>query len=144
MPSVKQCGKNGQVYFTEGGGLDLHVHAWTITEEQGLLDVTDFNSGDCEEFILCRKRWSGSFEFYMDRDEAETIPAAPAAATFLASNERQFQGDILISSITWSVDKSEANKGTANFTGSGCMTKGDAGSPVPSPSDGDFGTPGGS
>lgn len=122
-------GDTGTVTFANG--YVVNVKAWTLNVVADEHDVTDFAASAWAVYLTGLKRWSGSYECWLD--DTTTLPrvnpgvddtwaASTGTATFTSSTGRTFAGTIFITGNDIKIGPADPNTVTINFRGSGALT----------------------
>lgn len=116
-------GMDGDVTFA--AGYDSQVKSFDITDEVDIARTLNFDSAtDYETTLTGAKRWSGSIT--ADFDDSASAPASgdAGAATLQCKTGKEWSGDIVVSEVTNSVEKSgEAVEISFNFEGNGELSR---------------------
>lgn len=119
-------GQGGSVTFTSG--YVLNVKSWTLNIVADEHDITDFAStADWGEYMTGLKRWSGSYECFLDESTAFVLPGFEpfgSALVLTSSLGRTFSGNAISTSGDITANPADPNKVTVNFRGTGTLAVG--------------------
>lgn len=113
-------GDTGTVTFA--GGYVTNVKSWTLNIVADEHDVTDFAATAWAAYLGGLKRWSGSYDCWLDSATVIVDGLAAAAAIVLTANTGQtFTGNAWITTNDVKVNPADPNQVTVNFRGSGAL-----------------------
>lgn len=122
-------GDTGSVTFANG--YVVNVKSWSLNVAVDEHDITDFASSAWAEYLGGFKRWSGSYECWLDETTHlpvvndgvdDTWDDVTGAATFTASASRTFAGTIIVTANDITVNPADPNVVVVNFRGDGALT----------------------
>mgnify|MGYP003149250476 CR=1 FL=1 len=103
------------------GGYTTNVKAWSLNIAVDEHDITDFASSGWAEYMGGLKRWSGSFECFLD-DTTAIDEENQNTLTLTASTGRTFEGTAFITANDVTVNPADPNTVTVNFRGTSTLT----------------------
>ena len=110
---------------TLSSGYVTNVKSWTLNIVADEHDVTDFSGSAWAVYVTGLKRWSGSYECWLDGTTAAVLPGYDtdgAALVLTASTGRTFSGNAVVISDDITVNPADPNVITVNFRGTGALT----------------------
>ncbi|MAH51238.1 hypothetical protein CMI37_35805 [Candidatus Pacearchaeota archaeon] len=109
-------------------GYVANVRNWTLNIVADEHDITDFSSTTAwTEYMTGLKRWSGSYECFLDDTTVLVLPGygtggGGAAMVLTSSTGRTFSGDAVVTAADVTVNPADPNVCTVNFRGTGALT----------------------
>lgn len=113
-------GATGTVAWS-AGGYTTNVKSWTLNIAVDEHDITDFSATAWALYMGGLKRWSGSFECWLD-DTTALDEENSSNLTLTASTGRTFEGTAFITASDISVNPADPNTVTVNFRGTSTLT----------------------
>ena len=106
-------------------GYVANVKSWTLNIVADEHDITDFSASGWAVYMTGQRRWSGSYECWLDGTTAAVLPGYDtdgAQIVLTASTGRTFTGDCVVTSDDITVNPADPNTVTVNFRGTGALT----------------------